>query len=916
MRSLAAWREALQAIDWCPWPGPRPLEAHEGHLLAGREEAIAQFAFDVIGHRLVILTGDSGAGKSSLLNAGLVPALEASGFIPLVCKEWSEAPQFGGGAQEFRVERFLREQLARAGKLPPGLNEDSSFTSALQDELGSKAVVILDQFEELIRYHSDRFDHVTEWVLKVNKHSDVKVILSLRAEYEHKLRGIERGAAPFSTTRVFLEPAISRGTVGRVIDSGLHADGTPAISTMARDALLETWQTAVPEDQSNPRFGLLHLQAALYSAYGHALKASLDVDEVSLVHLIEQGIERTTRDLRRRRPIVEEEHIAALGQAENRIANALRVAVEQRLERCETATHAPEANIDPYLRAGTKSMVARSVRHLSSGGFKLVRERWDLAKQVLEAEMERMATRLEAATPPALFSKIAASGDDLLSVSWTKVTSPLSAEERGHAPSWTDTVPWLADPGEVSSGPMLGLPARAVLVEEFRRFLFAMRWLEQARLVRTTSTLGDVMVSLIHDGFSGALDAWADREAHASDRWLHTITAATGADFDRWESIEGTRDRHLILANLRWRDCRVCARFAWVVFVNCDFRGTRFENCAFEGVIFLNCLLDSALIGESVILGESGPAGQVDSSLPGFLVGDETCELARHLGHYRGAVEGGFDLVSRTSGLPVARVQRKDADERDEPLLEWQPHPGGLTMYGGRLSSLMIRGSRRGAGDGPGMIALRHVAGSGLDIVEQSGTRVRIDHAVVRGLTVTRPVDEVGGAPVDLRVHNSILADTWLGDRLIGTVHLEECRTWQMCSMGETVGATPDDDEVRDFLAVELVRTAYHGLVNIPAPADEQARIDGKGRREAGDSGISGGSRSEPSRSVHCQEPSEPRLDASRPLQVSATVDGPSSSGDDDGRAVPHPELVRFGQVMDYRSTPARREYERYVNRG
>jgi hypothetical protein len=66
----------------CPYPGLRPYDqAHEA-VFFGRERLIAELAGKVAESGIVIVSGGSGAGKTSLLNAGLVPALTRGVQIP------------------------------------------------------------------------------------------------------------------------------------------------------------------------------------------------------------------------------------------------------------------------------------------------------------------------------------------------------------------------------------------------------------------------------------------------------------------------------------------------------------------------------------------------------------------------------------------------------------------------------------------------------------------------------------------------------------------------------------------------------------------------------------------------------------------------------------------------------------------
>lgn len=59
----------------CPYRGLLPYDqAHEA-IFYGRERLTAQLAGKLAGAGIVMVTGASGAGKTSLLQAGLVPVL-------------------------------------------------------------------------------------------------------------------------------------------------------------------------------------------------------------------------------------------------------------------------------------------------------------------------------------------------------------------------------------------------------------------------------------------------------------------------------------------------------------------------------------------------------------------------------------------------------------------------------------------------------------------------------------------------------------------------------------------------------------------------------------------------------------------------------------------------------------------------
>src|SRR4030042_2043582 len=67
-----------------PYVGPRSF--HTGEKLYGRDLEVRELLNLLIAERIVLLHSPSGAGKSSLVQAGLIPKLEEEGFrvLPVV----------------------------------------------------------------------------------------------------------------------------------------------------------------------------------------------------------------------------------------------------------------------------------------------------------------------------------------------------------------------------------------------------------------------------------------------------------------------------------------------------------------------------------------------------------------------------------------------------------------------------------------------------------------------------------------------------------------------------------------------------------------------------------------------------------------------------------------------------------------
>ena len=66
-----------------PYVGPETFTQAQGHLFFGREREARDLLSRVLSERLVLFYAQSGAGKSSLLNARLIPSLREVGYAVL-----------------------------------------------------------------------------------------------------------------------------------------------------------------------------------------------------------------------------------------------------------------------------------------------------------------------------------------------------------------------------------------------------------------------------------------------------------------------------------------------------------------------------------------------------------------------------------------------------------------------------------------------------------------------------------------------------------------------------------------------------------------------------------------------------------------------------------------------------------------
>src|SRR5277367_6647393 len=141
-----------------PWLGLRPFTEGAREYFFGRDAEVLDLFQRVVHKPLTVLFGRSGLGKTSLLQAALVPRLREAGFLPIVIRlDYADgsAPLLGQfvdaliGALDRTLPGFddARGHLAADVTLPWLIFHEPTF--GLTAPEAPCPVVVLDQFEEI-----------------------------------------------------------------------------------------------------------------------------------------------------------------------------------------------------------------------------------------------------------------------------------------------------------------------------------------------------------------------------------------------------------------------------------------------------------------------------------------------------------------------------------------------------------------------------------------------------------------------------------------------------------------------------------------------------------------------------------------------------------------------------------------------
>jgi len=184
----------------CPYPGLETFRTSDAEFFAGRERDINSLEARLAAHDICAVIAASGAGKSSLVHAGLIPALaqrETESWDIFAFKPGQE-PLYG-------LARSMSGVLANAAGINGQLDEIDETVAALRQEPGRlkryveeiihrradaadgkhhHVLFFVDQWEELYTRENDRDREILERELRdIAERGLAKVLLTMRIDF-------------------------------------------------------------------------------------------------------------------------------------------------------------------------------------------------------------------------------------------------------------------------------------------------------------------------------------------------------------------------------------------------------------------------------------------------------------------------------------------------------------------------------------------------------------------------------------------------------------------------------------------------------------------------------------------------------------------------------------------------------------
>jgi WD40 repeat protein len=240
-------RVAAEGI--CPFKGLASFEPVDADYFFGRERLVAELVARLVGEAFLGIVGPSGSGKSSVLRAGLLPAL-AGGVLP-GSEGWRRLLLRPG-------ERPL-EELRRV--LVSGANDP--LAEALDSlPAGERLLLAVDQLEELFTACRSEAERVAFAANLARAAADPQrralVVVALRADFYGRFAAYPGLAELLGANHVLVGPMqaselrraveLPAGRVGLRVEPELSdalvddVEGEPGALPLLSTALLELWQ--------------------------------------------------------------------------------------------------------------------------------------------------------------------------------------------------------------------------------------------------------------------------------------------------------------------------------------------------------------------------------------------------------------------------------------------------------------------------------------------------------------------------------------------------------------------------------------------------------------------------------------------------------------------------------------------------
>lgn len=222
-----------------PFIGPRPFTEADARIFFGRESELAALVAEVLSTQIVLLYASSGSGKSSLINAGLIPVMRS---------------------QDFKVSQLRVKTLASSGEQPLVELLSKAIRGSASQGSTRPSLLVLDQFEEImVAVPYAELDELSETIYDTMvKNPLARIVISFREEYLAKVGALFTKASEVSTGNFHLDRLSGSGAL-EAFDRSLGTVGF-GVEDEAGQLFLDKLATPTQRHTTEVGFEPLYLQ--------------------------------------------------------------------------------------------------------------------------------------------------------------------------------------------------------------------------------------------------------------------------------------------------------------------------------------------------------------------------------------------------------------------------------------------------------------------------------------------------------------------------------------------------------------------------------------------------------------------------------------------------------------------------------
>lgn len=185
-----------------PFIGSRPFERADSDVFFGREPELCELISQVIANRVVVLHSPPGAGKTSLVNAGLIPRLQIEEHFD-VLPAGTVRPRASGDVTTPSLRNVFVSNLLSSWVHGDGPSAETERSSPAEgtiagylrarlfprtpDGLTAARLFVVDQLEDLFTLHPERWRDRAGFFEQIAEALDddecLRVVLVIRDEY-------------------------------------------------------------------------------------------------------------------------------------------------------------------------------------------------------------------------------------------------------------------------------------------------------------------------------------------------------------------------------------------------------------------------------------------------------------------------------------------------------------------------------------------------------------------------------------------------------------------------------------------------------------------------------------------------------------------------------------------------------------